>query len=121
MKKRLTVTTPKHLHDGFVPVTRDDVTDLALLPKRFDLFAADVRQSFEILSGKVLPLLAELRDLVKQHGDRLAYLERSKAAVSETLLQHENHHEIHRESITGLHRRVTVIEQSILKRKGKSK
>lgn len=130
-KKRLADTVPRHLNDGFVPVTREDVTDLALLPKRFDLFAADVKQSFEILAGKILPLLNEMRDEQKQHrqaisehAQRLAYLERTKGAHAEMLTEHETKHTQHTETTTGLHKRLVLVEETIITKhrpKGKRK
>ncbi len=118
---RLLEITPKHLHEKFVPVTREDVTDLALLPQLFKLFAADIRQSLQILSGQVLPLLAELRDIVKQHDEgirtlsaRVAYLEQSKGSHAEVLDKHEAKHGEHSETITGVFKRLTVLEETAI-------
>lgn len=70
-----------------------ELDDLALLPKRFDMFAAEVRGSFELLGNKILPTLDVIKQSVgaliarvehlerKQHDtdDRLKALERQKA------------------------------------------
>ncbi len=44
--------------DGpFVPVSREDVSDLAGLPRRFDRFAEEVRTSFDMLGAQILPAI----------------------------------------------------------------
>jgi len=71
------------------PVTAADVTDHALLPKRFDMFEAYVHGEFKTLGEKIMPLLQQLTESVggahkrlsdlehghRQHGDRIAALE----------------------------------------------
>lgn len=46
--------------DKFRPGTRDDVSDLALLPRRFDRFVIEIRTSFEVLTDKILPTIQKL-------------------------------------------------------------
>ena len=64
------------MSDEYKPVTREDVTDLALLPKRFDLFATEVRQSFELLTERLIPALTRIEEKLEDFGVRLARLER---------------------------------------------
>ena len=65
------------MSDDYKPVTREDVTDLALLPKRFDLFAAEVRQSFELLTERLIPALTRIEEKLEDFGVRLSRLERA--------------------------------------------
>jgi hypothetical protein len=64
--------------DDYKPVTREDVTDLALLPKRFDLFAHEVRQSFELLTERLIPALTRIEEKLEDFGVRIARLERGQ-------------------------------------------
>lgn len=67
--------------DGYQPVTRDDVSDLALLPRRFDLFAAEVKQGFEILANQILPKLDRIAATQSDQGHELAQLSKRVAAL----------------------------------------
>jgi BMFP domain-containing protein YqiC len=49
-----------------------EIDDLALLPKRFDLFVGEVRDSFRLLSDRILPLLERLQQDVGDHKHLLA-------------------------------------------------
>ncbi len=71
---------------NFVPVTRDDVSDLAGLPRRFEQFAEEVRTSFDMLGAQILPainrieqgladLRVEMRSEVNDIHRRLSALE----------------------------------------------
>lgn len=66
------------MSDDYKPVTREDVTDLALLPKRFDLFAHEVRQSFELLTERLIPALTRIEEKLEDFGVRIARLERGQ-------------------------------------------
>jgi hypothetical protein len=77
---------------GYVPVTADDVSDLALLPRRFDSFAAKISHELGMLGDKILPALIrigehqdrqdarllEIERLQREHDDRLAALEAAR-------------------------------------------
>lgn len=67
--------------DGYTAVTGDDVDDLALLPRRFDHFAAEVRQSFEILANQILPKLDAIAAKQTEQGEDIAALKVRMAAV----------------------------------------
>ncbi len=59
----------------FKPVTADEVSDLALLPRRFDQFVAEFRTSFELLVEKLLPAINRIDDAIADHGQRLSAVE----------------------------------------------
>ena len=71
--------------DGFKPITRDEVSELALLPRRFDQFASEVRQSFELLAEKLIPTLARLEEVIADHGRRLSDLEQHQRRTDDRL------------------------------------
>jgi hypothetical protein len=81
------VTEPNSaLHDGFKALTAADVTDLALLPHRFDRFEASVKSEFTLLGDRILPTLDRIDHAIvdlairvtqleqRQHEDRAAIL-----------------------------------------------
>lgn len=68
--------------DRYRPVTREDVTDIALLPRRFDLFAAEVRTSLELLGEKVIQTLARIERAQLELARRLDHVE--QRAISNT-------------------------------------
>lgn len=68
--------------DEFKPTDRGDVDDLALLPRRFELFASEVRQSFEMLGDKILPALTRIEEAVIDLGERVSRLERDAVEVN---------------------------------------
>lgn len=53
-----------HPPDTFVPITRDDVSDIALLPARFNLLAGEVRELLGVLRHQVVPQLADIRTML---------------------------------------------------------
>ncbi len=104
----------------FVPPKPQDVSDLALLPQHFRMFAAEIRQSFDILNGKVLPLLAELRDVVRDHtaqlndhNKRISYLEGVKSVHAEVLIRLEAKDAEHAQTVTGVFKRLIVLEETV--------
>lgn len=66
------------MSDDYKPVTREDVTDLALLPKRFDMFATEVRQSFELLNERLIPMLTRIEERLDDLGVRMSRIEREQ-------------------------------------------
>lgn len=72
-------------NDTFKPVTRDDMTDLALLPRRFDMFAYEVKQSFETLTGKILPFMQRVEHAINDLSRRVGDLEQAKHAIHDRL------------------------------------
>ncbi len=73
----------------FVPVTRADVTDLELLPRRFEQFAEEMRTTLTLLVERFLPAverlgaeLADVRVTQRQQADELAEV-RTRLAVLE--------------------------------------
>lgn len=64
--------------DSFKPLTRDDVTDLAGLPRRFDLFVAETRQSFELLAEKIIAPIARIQESITDVVCRLNAMERTQ-------------------------------------------
>ncbi|HEY6038807.1 MAG TPA: hypothetical protein VIV58_31210 [Kofleriaceae bacterium] len=85
---------------GYKPVTGEDVTDLALLPKRFDLFASAVQQQLDVIGNKILPLLTEIRDEVKDLRSRVAELEKHWHTADDRFTAH--------------HHRIAVLEKTVL-------
>jgi hypothetical protein len=71
--------------EEFRPVRPDEVSDLALLPKRFDAFAAEVRSSFELLGNKILPALERLEEAMAELGQRVTRLEASQTSTEHRL------------------------------------
>lgn len=59
----------------FTPGTAEDVTDLELLPRRFDLFAAEMRQRFELLDLKLPAALDRIASALGDIAERLGRLE----------------------------------------------
>lgn len=50
----------------FKPVTREDVTDLALLPKRFEFFVAEMRDALRPIAETLIRIDTTLRDLAQR-------------------------------------------------------
>lgn len=67
----------------FKPVTPADVTDLALLPRRFDLFAEEVRTSFTLLGDKILPAIGRIEAAIVDIGQRVTSVEREVRDLAE--------------------------------------
>lgn len=68
------------IDDKFKPVQSADVTDLALLPKRFDLFASEVRDAFGRLTtqlgDRIIPMLERIESRLSDMEVRVDRLER---------------------------------------------
>lgn len=60
------------IDDKFQPVTRDDVTDLAGLPMRFDRFAAEVRTNFELIGHQIMSMLKKHDELLIDAHQRIS-------------------------------------------------
>ena len=71
--------------DLFKPVTRDDMTDLALLPRRFDMFAFEVKESFTRLSAKLLPFMQRMEAAVTDIRERVGELERHRIRLEDRI------------------------------------
>lgn len=56
-------------------VTAADVSDLASLPRRFELHAEDVRTRFDLLDAK-LSVLTKIHDMLIDQSARISHLER---------------------------------------------
>lgn len=80
-KKRRPTKTLRLPRDSYHPVTRDDVTDLALLPRRFDVFAAEVRTSFELLRELIVPALTEIKASIAHLCRRVEVLEQNQLSA----------------------------------------
>lgn len=65
--------------DEYTPVTAADVTDLELLPKRFDFLAGEVRALIETLTQRVIPMLNEQARVTVETDRRIARLEMNHA------------------------------------------
>jgi hypothetical protein len=52
--------SPNDDEPEFKAVTRDDVSDYALLPRRFDLLKSEVAELLALLRGTVLPAIARI-------------------------------------------------------------
>lgn len=76
---------------GFKPVTREDMTDLALLPQAFRMFVATNKADFDWLKENIKTILAELSSLkrgqdrheerIRSHDQRLDDHEKRIAAL----------------------------------------
>lgn len=74
--------------DAFQPLTREDVSDLAGLPRRFDLFVADTRQSFELLTEKLITPIVRIGEQVTDVVLRVAEVERAQHEIRTTQQDH---------------------------------
>jgi hypothetical protein len=63
------------LDDEFKPVQAADVSDIALLPRRFDLFSAQVRQSIDSLIHEIRSSTAQIKQSLDSIGYRIGRLE----------------------------------------------
>lgn len=61
------------------------MSELELLPRRFDMFAAEVKQSFELLMVKLLPFMQRVEHAITDLGDRVRELERAKHEIQDRL------------------------------------
>ncbi len=52
--------------DAFNPVSRADVDDIGLLPRRLDILTRDVRAVFDLLDRKVVPALERISSRLDQ-------------------------------------------------------
>lgn len=73
------------IDDKFRPVQAADVTDLALLPRRFDALASEVRLGFEMFGNKILPALDRIRDAIEDLAVRVTRLEKDWLAADKRL------------------------------------
>jgi len=96
--------------DGYTAVVAADVDDLALLPRRFDHFASEVRQSFEILANQILPKLDAIAAKQVEQGEDIHALKRDV-----TELRRDNV-ELKRDRAEVAHR-LAAVERHIFKRK----
>lgn len=62
-----------------------EVTDIALLPGRFEAFAVEVRLSFEMLSEKLLPVLDRLGRTLDDLTKRVDAIEKRQDATDHRL------------------------------------
>lgn len=67
------------------PITAADVTDLAGLPRRFDMFAAEVRTSFELLTERLVPFMTRIDAAIDDLAVRLDNLERGQVDVRQRI------------------------------------
>jgi hypothetical protein len=74
------VTTRRSKKTGYKPVTADDVSDLALLPGRFDAFAAQVSHELGTLGDKIVPALVRIEEHQARQDARLLEIERTQRA-----------------------------------------
>lgn len=63
-------------NDGFTAVAPADVTDEVLLPRRFDAFAVEMRDAFEMLGDKILPFMERIETKLVDAIERIGKLER---------------------------------------------
>ena len=66
------------IDDKFRPVQAADVTDIAGLPRRVDLLAAEVRTGFELLNERLMPMLNRLESALDDLADRVRRVEREQ-------------------------------------------
>lgn len=52
--------------DTFIPVTRDEVSDNALLPRRFDVLARELRELTATLKDAVIPAIQQVAQRVEE-------------------------------------------------------
>lgn len=65
---------------GFEASSVGDNSDLALLPRRFDLFATEVREGLDAIGKQFLPILNRLESAFATLLDRQTQTERTVAA-----------------------------------------
>lgn len=66
------------IHDGFKPVKAEDVTDHALLPRRFDRLSTDVHELIDEIRHNLVPEVTKnttaLQDLRSEVSDAIAQI-----------------------------------------------
>jgi hypothetical protein len=79
---------------GFKPVKPDDMTDVTLLPRRFEAFASEVRAEFRTLGERILPSLERVeatmsafRKELDRAVSRVSDLEQRQAATESKVLE----------------------------------
>ena len=77
------------MSDNFVPVTPGDVDDLHLLPRRFDSFAHEVRDSFKLLGEKILPAIVKFEHALSDIAQRLNEIEREQHTLRKAVTTQE--------------------------------
>lgn len=85
MKEAKSKPRKKSQTRSFVPVTAEDVTDIKLLPKRFDFFEKRITEELKLLGTKILPALIRVEELVGNHGARLLEIERALHKVEDRI------------------------------------
>lgn len=62
-----------------------DLSDLELLPKRFDMFAAEMRSSLELLVNKFIPAIESIRDELKVMRDDVRAISHQQTRIASDL------------------------------------
>lgn len=71
------------------PVTREETTDLALLPQRFEQFVVEMRLAVELLGEKILPALNKFSEAMQDATLRIDQLERFRVEHEHRLTELE--------------------------------
>lgn len=119
---RATATGPTG-SDGYTAIAAADVTDEALLPKRFDAFAAEMRAAFEMLGDKILPAIHRVEAKVIDTIERVGKLER-RADKADARADKADARAVRHAARTARHAaRIAAIEKKLkaTKRKGQRK
>ncbi len=70
--------TPPFIDDKFPPVTREDVTDGALVVQHVRMLASEMRDGFATMANKILPTLERVEGKIDDLGERVAIVERKQ-------------------------------------------
>jgi len=62
-----------------------ELTDVALLPKRFELHAAEVRDSFKLLGDRILPTITRVEEQLTSLTVRVGELEQAQHRTDDRL------------------------------------
>lgn len=67
--------------DGFIPIRRDELTDLELLPRRFDMLAGEVRELLGVIRHQLVPAIQRLTEQSADDRRELSRLRDRVAAL----------------------------------------
>lgn len=103
--------------------------ELEKLKKRLDIFmnqavqafdaALDTRKAQTALGDQLIPLLNDIRSELGAHRTRISDLERAKAALEKSDAAIASALTEHEKDITGLHKRLIVVEETLTKKPAK--
>ena len=123
----------EQLRRGWRPLSKSELSDHAMLPRRVDYLAteivnlreqtADIHKGQSELGATLIPLVEAVLEQVHEIGKRLTAVEadRDKHAVrldvhAAKLATHDARHVEHIDQITGVFKRLVILETTVIKK-----